>query len=108
MKELEFMGNHNHTEISDFRLKDCIIKVPDLINRAIELDYAGVSITDHEALSGHIQFMQRYQELKKLRKKYVELKNLGKEEEIAKDKALQKNMKYIEKIRYFISLIRLR
>ena len=57
---------------------------------AIELDYAGVSITDHEALSGHIQFMQRYQELKKLRKKYVEFKNLGKEEEIAKDKALER------------------
>ena len=96
-EELEFMGNHNHTEISNFRLKDCIVKIPDLINRAIELDYAGVSITDHEALSGHIQFMQRYQELKNLRKKYLNLKNSGKEEEISEDKALQKNLKYIEK-----------
>lgn len=58
------MSNHNHSEISNFRLKDCIIRIPDLIHNAIKLGYKGVSITDHEALTGHVRFLETYNELK--------------------------------------------
>ena len=51
IEEIEFMSNHNHTEDSNFRLKDCIIRAEDIVNRAIELGYKGVSVTDHEAVS---------------------------------------------------------
>ena len=70
IEEIEFMSNHNHTEDSNFRLKDCIIRAEDIVNRAIELGYKGVSVTDHETVSSHIRIMQRYQTLKKLQKKY--------------------------------------
>lgn len=64
-----YMSNHNHTEISNFRLKDCIIRIPDLIKYAIELGYNGVSITDHEALTGHIRFIEAFKELQEQSKK---------------------------------------
>ena len=41
--------------ISNLRLLDCINRPKDLINRAIELVLAGIAITDHEALCGHIE-----------------------------------------------------
>lgn len=66
------MNNHGHTEMSNFRNKDCIIRVEDYIDKAIDYGMNGCSITDHEALTGHVQFLQRYLFLKKLRKKYEE------------------------------------
>ena len=63
------MSIHNNTEDSNFRLKDCIISAEDIVNRAIELGYKGVSVTDHETVSSHIRIMQRFQALKKLHKK---------------------------------------
>ena len=44
---------HIHT-IQIFVYFDCINRPKDLINRAIELGLAGIAITDHEALCGHI------------------------------------------------------
>ena len=46
---------HSHTEYSNFRLLDCINKVPNLINRAVEIGLAGIAITDHECLSAHVE-----------------------------------------------------
>ena len=42
---------HSHSEYSNIRLLDSIIKVPDLIDRAIEIGLSGLAITDHECLS---------------------------------------------------------
>ena len=50
-----FFNCHNHTMYSNLRLLDCIIKPKDLINRAIELGLSGIAITDHEALSAHME-----------------------------------------------------
>ena len=61
------MNNHGHTEMSNFRNKDCIIRTADYVDKAIEYGMNGCSITDHEALTGHVQFLQRYLFLKKLR-----------------------------------------
>ena len=46
---------HFHSEYSNLRLLDCINKIPESINFAKEMGLAGMAITDHEALSGHIQ-----------------------------------------------------
>lgn len=95
-KPYEFMSNHNHSEDSNFRLKDCIIRAEDIVNRAVELGYKGVSITDHESVSSHIRIMQRLQELKKLHTRYKELKCEDDEKAIAEDRDIVKNMKYLE------------
>ena len=72
MNKVLFMNNHGHTEMSNFRNKDCIIRTADYVDKAIEYGMNGCSITDHEALTGHVQFLQRYLFLKKLREKYEE------------------------------------
>ena len=53
-----YFGVHNHTEYSNIRLLDAIIKVKDLINKAIELGLNGIAITDHECLSAHMEANQ--------------------------------------------------
>ncbi|HLO11534.1 MAG TPA: PHP domain-containing protein [Pseudoneobacillus sp.] len=53
--ELTYFGLHNHTDRSNFRLKDCINKVETLIDYARGIGMAGLAITDHEALSAHVE-----------------------------------------------------
>lgn len=55
---------HAHTEFSQLRMLDCIVKVPDLIKRAAALGLSGVAITDHESVSGHVRFIQTVKKLK--------------------------------------------
>ena len=49
---------HAHTEYSNLRLLDCINKPKNLIQRAQEIGLAGISITDHESLSCHVEVNQ--------------------------------------------------
>ncbi len=53
--EQKYFNLHNHTNYSNLRLVDCITKVDKLIDRAIELDYSGLAITEHECISSHIE-----------------------------------------------------
>ncbi len=46
---------HCHTEMSNFRLLDCINKLPDLVKRGKEIGLAGLAITDHETLAQSIR-----------------------------------------------------
>ena len=46
---------HNHTEMSNFRLLDCINKLPNLIERGKEIGLAGMAITDHETIAQSIR-----------------------------------------------------
>ena len=46
---------HCHTEMSNFRLLDCINKLPNLIKRGKEIGLAGLAITDHETLAQSIR-----------------------------------------------------
>ena len=64
-----FFNGHNHTMYSNLRLLDCIIKPKDLIDKSIQLGLSGVAITDHEALSAHME-VNMY--AKKIREKYPE------------------------------------
>ena len=56
---------HMHSEYSNLRLLDCINKLKGLINRSIELGLAGITLTDHECLSGHIKMNQLTQKVQK-------------------------------------------
>ena len=61
---------HNHTDYSNIRLRDCIIKVEDLLERAHELGHKVVAFTDHECISSWIKIEQaakKYPDLKVLR-----------------------------------------
>ena len=55
---------HAHTMYSNLRLLDCINRPRDLINKAIEIGLTGITITDHESLSCHIELDIIQQELK--------------------------------------------
>ena len=55
---------HNHTQYSNLRLRDCIIKENDLIDYAIELGHNVVAITDHECVSNAIKVQKHYKKIK--------------------------------------------
>ena len=59
-QELNFFSNHNHTEFSNIRNSDCIIKVEDLIDSAYKKGYKGISITDHECVSSFVKANRHY------------------------------------------------
>ena len=58
---------HGHTEFSNTRLRDCIIKIKDMLAYATELGHEVVAITDHDFTGGWI-------EAEKARSKYPNLK----------------------------------
>ena len=61
-----FAELHTHSDIgSNTRLIDSTCKVEAIIDKAVELGFAGVAITDHESLSGHIKAIQKYQKIAK-------------------------------------------
>lgn len=61
-----FSTNHTHTdEGSNLVMLDSLVRVKALIDRAIELGYCGVTITDHESVTSHISVMKYIKELKK-------------------------------------------
>lgn len=56
MEKLMYPGSlHNHTQYSNLRIRDCIIKEADLINYSIELGHEVVAITDHECICNSIK-----------------------------------------------------
>lgn len=56
---------HNHTQFSNLRLRDCIIKENLLIDYAIELGHKIVAITDHETISSWVKVEKYYNKIKK-------------------------------------------
>lgn len=53
---------HSHTDYSNLRIIDSINRVPLLIDTAIELGYKGISITDHESISSHMNAIDYIEE----------------------------------------------
>lgn len=53
----ESLGFHVHTEMSNLSLgfKDSINKVDELLDFALEKGFSGITITDHETVSGHMR-----------------------------------------------------
>ena len=70
--ERKYPGSmHNHTQYSNLRLRDCIVKENDLIDYAIELGHEVVAITDHESVSNAIKVEKYY---KKIKEKHPDFK----------------------------------
>ena len=55
---------HNHTHYSNETLRDCINRVEDLIDLAINLGHECVAITDHETISSYIKAEKYYKKIK--------------------------------------------
>ena len=53
---------HCHTEMSNFRLLDCINKLPDLVKRGKEIGLAGLAVTDHETIAQSIRICKLQKE----------------------------------------------
>ena len=61
----QFTLTQNHTQYSNLRLRDCIIKEKDLIEYAVELGHEVVAITDHEAVCNAVKVEKIYKKVKK-------------------------------------------
>ena len=60
------IGLHNHTDYSNIRLLDSINRVEDLVDTALELNYSGIAITDHEFIGSHHKAIKYVEEGKKI------------------------------------------
>ena len=60
--KMQRFSPHNHTEMSNFRLLDCINKLPDLIKRGKEIGLAGLAVTDHETIAQSIRICKLQKE----------------------------------------------
>ena len=62
----KFSTNHTHSDMgSNLVMLDCISRVKDIVDRAIELNYCGITVTEHESITSHIAYMRYIKELKK-------------------------------------------
>ena len=55
MNKKSYTSLHNHTSYSNIRLRDAIIKIPELLDNALALGLNGLAITDHETLASHVK-----------------------------------------------------
>lgn len=64
--KLKYPGSlHNHTDYSNFRLRDSINQVETLIDRALQLGHSVVAITEHETIASSIRAEKYYEKIKK-------------------------------------------
>lgn len=59
---------HSHSHYSNIRILDCLNKPEDLILKSAELGCAGIALTDHEALCGHIEWLNLEKQFKEQEK----------------------------------------
>ena len=74
---MSYFNNHNHSEYTNALLgfPDSVCKLPDLIQRAYDLGLHGISISEHEGLSSHIQALKYYEKMEKDRPFVLALAN---------------------------------
>ena len=62
---LEYPGSlHNHTEMSNQRLRDSINRIEELVDYAIELGHSVIAFTEHETVSNAIKIENYYDKIK--------------------------------------------
>ncbi|MED0780874.1 DNA polymerase III subunit alpha [Bacillus siamensis] len=59
------IGCHCHTDKSNIRLLDSTNSVGELLKTAVQMNYRGLAITDHEVLSAHLEAIKTVREMKK-------------------------------------------
>lgn len=71
MSEMHYYGSlHSHTEYSNIRLRDCIIKIDNAMKYAQELGHTVIGFTDHEFVGSWVKIEQaakKYPDLKVIR-----------------------------------------
>ena len=55
---------HAHSFFSNLRILDSINRPKDMILTAAKLGYRGITLTDHEALCGAVEWLKNEKELK--------------------------------------------
>lgn len=56
---------HNHTEYSNFRLRDAITRHTEMIDYAIEIGHNVIAFTEHETISNAVKIEKYYNKIKK-------------------------------------------
>lgn len=69
---MKFFSIHNHSDYSNIRMLDSTNKINKMIEKAFELDYNGIVITDHESVGGHIEALHA---LENFKNKYLKSKD---------------------------------
>lgn len=64
LNTIKRFDNHAHSYFSNIRLIDAICKPRDMILTAHKLGMAGMTLTDHECLCGHIELLKEEKDLK--------------------------------------------
>ena len=64
---LKVYNNHTHSEYSNAMLgfPDVVNRLPVLIQYAYDIGLRGISITEHEGISSHIQALKKWQSMEK-------------------------------------------
>ena len=68
---MTYFNNHNHTEDSNALLgfPDVLCRIPELIQTAYDLGLDGITITEHEGISSHIEALKYLEGARKPQKK---------------------------------------
>jgi len=90
----DFVHLHCHQEHSNLRFRDSVNKVKDMILHVDELGNRSMALTDHDALSGHIKFLNTVKELKSKDKIHKDFKPiLGNEIYLVDEEIMYEEMK---------------
>ena len=65
MSKYNRFDTHAHSEYSNIRLLDSINRIPLMMTTAYQLGYNGITLTDHECLCGHMEWITTERKLKK-------------------------------------------
>lgn len=61
---MSYFSIHNHSHFSNLRLKDALSRPKELIEYSNEVGIKGISLTDHETISGSMEFLEAFRTLK--------------------------------------------
>ena len=94
---------HNHTEYSNLRLRDAIVRPKELIDYAIELGQEVVAFTEHETISNAIKVEEYYNKIKEKNPNFKVI--LGNEIYLCRDGLTGQNFESgVDKYYHFILL----
>lgn len=103
-KKLEYLGSvHCHTDYSNFRLRDSINKVNDLIEYAVELGHKLIGITEHETVASSVEAYECWERIHKTNPDFKVI--LGNEIYLVRDGLNAENfVKDVDRYYHFILL----
>lgn len=98
MSEIPFASLHTHSEYSNLRFLDSVIKVDEMIDNAYKLGYSAVAFSDHESLSGHVKAVNYLQANKNKFKDFKVI--LGNESYLVSEKEMKQVEENKEKFKF--------